>query len=194
MPFASRVATGGGDATYAAALSEVHHNFVDAGYGGSQAFDNDDGSAWFHIYSNVMWNADGFKTDYGGHDSLLHDNLIVVRTYDGQACINSGDFVPGHETRIFNQTCVLPPGGSSPRESPNVVAHVDQACFGPAPGRLVAHGNAYFTRDGNATAVCGDGSQVLIANMTPPFEAGSTSGTTPPGDVLIAWARELLGM
>jgi len=39
IPYASRVATGGGDATYAAALSEVHHNYVDAAYGGSQAFE-----------------------------------------------------------------------------------------------------------------------------------------------------------
>lgn len=38
MAFASRVATGGGEATYAAALSEVHLNYVNAGYGGSQAF------------------------------------------------------------------------------------------------------------------------------------------------------------
>ena len=124
----------------------------------------------------------------------MHDNLVVVRTYDGQACINSGDFVPGHETRIFNQTCVLPPLGSNPRQSPDVVIHVNQACFGPAPGRLVAHGNAYFTLDGNATADCGDGSQVLIEKMPPPFEAGSTAGAIPPSDVLIAWAREKLGL
>ena len=131
---------------------------------------------------------------YGGHDSLLHDNLVVVRTYDGQGCINSGDFVPGHETRIFNQTCVLPPTGSSPRQSPNIVTHVDAACFGPAPGRLVAHDNKYFTLDANATAQCGGGAQVPIAAMPPPFEAGSTAGAIPPGEVLIAWARERLGL
>jgi hypothetical protein len=42
MAFASRIATGGGTATYASALSEVHRNYIDAGYGGSQAFDTDE--------------------------------------------------------------------------------------------------------------------------------------------------------
>ena len=86
--------------------------------------DNDDGSAFYHTHHNVFWDSDGFKTDYGGHDSIVESNLVVVRTYDGQACINSGDFVPGHETRIYNQTCVLPLTGSSPREPPDVVIHV----------------------------------------------------------------------
>jgi hypothetical protein len=40
IPYASRIATEGGEVSYAAALSEVHHTFINAGYGGSQAFDS----------------------------------------------------------------------------------------------------------------------------------------------------------
>ena len=34
------------------------------GYGGSQAFDNDDGSAFFHTHHNVFWDSDGFKVSF----------------------------------------------------------------------------------------------------------------------------------
>lgn len=81
MPQATRIQTGGGNVTYGTALTEMHHNFVDAGYGGSQSLDLDDGSAFYHIHSNFFMHSDGFKTDYGGHSSLFHDNLVVVRTY-----------------------------------------------------------------------------------------------------------------
>jgi hypothetical protein len=37
------ISTGGASATVASALSATHNNAINAGYGGSQAFDNDDG-------------------------------------------------------------------------------------------------------------------------------------------------------
>ena len=37
--------------------------------GGSQGFDTDDGSSFYHIHDNIMYAADGMKMDYGGHDS-----------------------------------------------------------------------------------------------------------------------------
>ncbi len=81
MPLASRIQTGGGEATYGAALTEIHHNFIDAGYGGSQSIDLDDGSAFFHIHSNFFMHSDGLKTDYGGHSTVFENNTVVVRTY-----------------------------------------------------------------------------------------------------------------
>ena len=229
MPFATRLASPDASASFAALPSEVSHLYVDAGYGGSQAFDNDDGacsapfspllvpplralqltlaptprhfffflfaagSAFYTIHSNVFWHSDFFKMDYGGHDSESYDNLIVVRTYDGQACINSGDYVPGHETRLSNNTCVLPPRGSNGRD-PDVVSHVDQACFGPAPGRLVAYGNHYHTLNDNATVQCGDGTSRRVVDMPAPFEEGSTSAPLPDTDTLLGWARAKLGL
>ena len=44
--------------------------------------------------------------DYGGHDSAFHDN-IVYNDKGGQACINTGGFLPGHGVHWYNNKCVL---------------------------------------------------------------------------------------
>ena len=49
-----------------------------------QGVDNDDGSSFFDTHDNVFYMADGFKMDYGGHDSKFHSNLVVNYPYDGQ--------------------------------------------------------------------------------------------------------------
>jgi hypothetical protein len=58
-------------------IRTIRHNFVFANYGASQGVDNDDGSSWFHIHDNVFYSADGFKMDYGGHDSVFENNLVL---------------------------------------------------------------------------------------------------------------------
>ena len=107
--------------------------------------------------------------------------------------MNSGDFVPGHETRIFNNTCVLPPRGSNGRD-PDVVAHVGRPCAGPSPGNLIAYNNHYHTLNGNASESCGDGSVKLVSAMPTPFESASTSGPIPDGPTLITWAKQMLDL
>ena len=66
---------------YDAALSDISFNFIIANYGGSQGFDNDDGSSFYNIHDNFIY-GEGFKNDYGGHNSLYHDNINIVRKYD----------------------------------------------------------------------------------------------------------------
>ena len=44
--------------------THVHHNIISANYGGSQAFDTDDGSSWYDIHHNFWFDSDGFKMDY----------------------------------------------------------------------------------------------------------------------------------
>ena len=61
MPFLTAVASGGGAASYAPALSEVSRLFVIANYGSAQGYDNDDGSAYDHSHHNFFYQADGFK-------------------------------------------------------------------------------------------------------------------------------------
>ena len=129
MPMASRIATRGGDAVYAAAMSEVHRNYIDASYGGSQAFDNDDGSAF--------WHAD-----------------LVAPSLGSQPCAG------------------LPHGS----------------------GVLIAYANRYFTAHANASARCGDGTAVRVADLPPPMEAGSSSHPLPDGLTVMQWAREKLGI
>lgn len=33
---------------------------------------------YYHIENNVFYAADGFKMDYGGHDSVFRNNLVMV--------------------------------------------------------------------------------------------------------------------
>ena len=127
----------------------------------------------------------------------MHGNVVVVRVYDGQACINGGDFVPGYETSVFGNTCILPPAGSNGRDSelvdPNLGGNACQG-LGPGQGALIAHTNAYYTLKGNATAHCGDGTEVRVLDLKPPMEAGSSAGTLPNASVIIAWGRAKIGM
>ncbi len=132
-----------------------------------------------------------------GHDSSSHDNVIVVREYDGQSCVNVGGWLPGHEDRIFNNTCVLPTAGSGGRDSELVSPNMGgSACGGQPPGSgvLIAYSNRYYTLKGNASTVCGDGTETPIIAVPPPLEQGSSAHTLPTPAQIIDWAREKIGM
>merc|ERR1712228_652228 len=84
----------------------IAENFIISNYGGSGAVDNDDGSSWFDINNNLFYMADGLKMDYGGHNSRFWNNLVIVAPYDGQNCINVGDFKKGLGDAFYNNTCI----------------------------------------------------------------------------------------
>mmetsp|Transcript_111 Transcript_111/g.256 ORF Transcript_111/g.256 Transcript_111/m.256 type:complete len:526 (+) Transcript_111:3-1580(+) len=119
MPFLTTLKDG--KPSFDPEVTRVTDNFIFANYGGSQGIDNDDGSSWYDISHNVFYSADGFKMDYGGHDSAFRDNLVVVLPYDGQNCYNVGPFLPDHVDLFKNNTCVcgastdrIPSGCGSP--------------------------------------------------------------------------------
>lgn len=62
-------------------MSPCNHTWRAVFAGGSQGFDTDDGSSFYHIHDNVMYAADGMKMDYGGHDSDFYSNLVVTNPY-----------------------------------------------------------------------------------------------------------------
>ena len=64
QPFLTDVRYGKDRPSYEAADSEVNNNFIIANYGGSQGFDNDDGSSWYNIHDNFIY-GEGLKQDYG---------------------------------------------------------------------------------------------------------------------------------
>ena len=130
--------------------------------------------------------------DYGGHDSIFANNVNAVRHYDGQSCLNEGDYVPGFESEQFGNVCVLPIDGS--RSDPDLV---DQgigslACVGGGPGTPLTHDNSYYTASGIATVNCGNGTKVNILDLPPPVEARAKVGIIPTDDVLISWFRAKL--
>ena len=98
-----------------------------ANYGASQGVDNDDGSSFYAIEDNVFYASDGFKMDYGGHDSRFDRNLVI--TYqcvsgpeggvgvadssretsprDDQNCAGRRDVPTDHGDAARNNTCLL---------------------------------------------------------------------------------------
>lgn len=135
----------------------------------------------------------------GGHDSKSHDNVVVVRQYDGQACINAGDYVPGHEQYVYNNSCILPPTGSNGRDpdlvAPNIGSSPDPCAGTPhGSGALIAYANRYYTLHDNATTRCGQGQEIRVVDLPPPMEAGSSSHALPDGDTIVAWGREKIGL
>jgi len=192
MPMATRFASGGQEASYRGLHSETANNYIFANYGGSQAFDNDDGSSFFYTHDNAFYDSDGFKMDYGGHDSIFANNVVAVRTYDGQACLNEGNYVPGYESAQYGNVCILPPQGSS--KDPELVDPYlgSSPCSGGGPGDPITHDNSYYTITGRATVMCGNGSTVSILDLLPPVEARATVGTIPDSDTLISWFRAKL--
>ncbi len=55
----------------------IRGNYIIANYNAAQGVDNDDGSSWFHIHHNLFYQAEGFKMDYGGHDSIYEYNMAM---------------------------------------------------------------------------------------------------------------------
>lgn len=55
-----------------------------------------------------MFQADGYKMDYGGHDTVITDNLFWKDGGDGQNCINTWPFLIGHGTVYKRNKCFLP--------------------------------------------------------------------------------------
>ena len=135
--------------------------------------------------------------DYGGHDSIFESNVVVVRPYDGQNCFNSWEFVAGHQDHHFNNTCVI----MGARNIHDVNMVINQGAGGVCdggPAAMIMHDNHYYTRDGNASVICGPTPWgVTIADLRekfPAFEARSTASTIPAPETIIQWGRNVLGI
>lgn len=205
MPFLTRLR--GGVPSFEPLPTRIDRNFIIANYGGSQGVDNDDGSSWYRIENNVFHGADGFKMDYGGHDSSFSGNLVVVYPYDGQNCFNVGGFYPGHAHSYFNNTCVSGAGAygqgsgcgspacastSEPARDMDSVGHASN-CDSGVDGHFVSHDNTYFSPHGNATITCGR-TPVSIpeAQKKFDFERRSTFGPLPAVEAIVRLAESIL--
>lgn len=128
--------------------TRISANLIFANYGASQAVDNDDGSSFYHIESNAMFNSEGLKMDYGGHDSIFRANFVVVYPYDGQNCFNVDKFQLGHAHVFANNDCYLTRGKD------NKIGTLAAGCENETT-RLVLQNNRYYTPSGNASIQCG---------------------------------------
>jgi hypothetical protein len=149
----------------------IAFNFIIANYGASQGVDNDDGSSWYNVSNNVFYTAEGFKMDYGGHDSIFQDNLVIsYPDKAGQMCIGFGSFLPGHGHTVRRNKCLVP--RNDPIISLSTCNH----------SNVDLHDNRYFTPNGTATVECGYGNPPLPFEQlqeTFGLEQGSTVSETP---------------
>ena len=191
VPFLSTVAHG--YPSYDALYTEVHHNFIFANYGASQAFDTDDGSAWYDIHDNFGWDAQGVKNDYGGYNKKFHDNLNVVwgNKARNEACWNIGaTHYEGPTDNIWGNRCIVYSNGG-----PIVTIRSPTSYKGSA---LVMQNNSYFSVFGNTTwQMSKEGGGDAFYNLEEiqsilGFEKDSTVSTIPSNDQIIEWAKEVL--
>ena len=187
QPFMTKVRDGV-TRSYSPADNEVATNFIIANYGASQGIDNDDGSSWYNIHDNFFYQADGFKMDYGGHDSKFWKNLIVVMPYDGQNCFNMASFFPGHGDGWYENRCIV--------TYVDVVGTILQCNSNNLQESVQVdlHGNQYYTPHGNASVNCGRKSIPLAVLQAGGIEKGSVGQKLPTDDQILQWATEILKM
>ena len=183
----------------------IHRNLIFANYGGSQGIDNDDGSSWYNIHHNVFYSADGFKMDYGGHDSIFVYNLVMTYPYDGQQCFNVAGFKEGHGDAFRNNECLIglghsrgsgcgDPSCADPRP-PNkdlqeLVGTILGNCTGP---HFILSSNSYYTSTGNAKIRCESEAYSLADIQTKyKLETGSTVDRLPDESTMVQWAKDFL--
>ncbi|KAG7341556.1 beta-helix fold protein [Nitzschia inconspicua] len=179
----------------------IRHNFIFANYGASQGVDNDDGSSWYHIHHNVFYMADGFKMDYGGHDSVFENNLILSYPYSGN-CFGMGTFLRGHGDVLRSNRCILGLGqGSIETNGSNSFELV--ATDPPNVGRfygacddshLIMSSNEYYTPDGVVNIGCNGNSFHTMKEMQEKFglEIDSKGGKIPEDTLILEWASKLV--
>jgi len=194
----------------------IHHNLIFANYGASQGVDNDDGSSWFHIHHNVFYQADGFKMDYGGHDSIYEYNMAMSLSYRGGPCFNMGSFKQGHGDILRGNRCLLGLGKVEIIKKTDTIyetMRLEALCkkYGctrssdepPFVGRLwggcedshvTLESNEYYTPDGIAMVGCNGNNFYKLRDVESKFglEVNSTVALLPDVDTILAWARSTL--
>ena len=124
----------------------ISYNFIISNYGAGSGLDNDDGSSWYHVRKNVLYNSEGFKMDYGGHDSVYTENVVISFPHKwSQHCIGFGEFFPFHGHQVINNTCIV-----SSKDKP--IMYLGHCKTNP----ILTVKNQYYTPDGEATVECAE--------------------------------------
>jgi len=192
----------------------IRGNFIIANYNAAQGVDNDDGSSWFHIHHNLFYEAEGFKMDYGGHDSIYEYNMAISLSYRSGPCFGMGSFNEDHGDVLRGNKCliVVDTGKHEDNSSASATQKMREGLvrekYGynnsnnddPFVGRLwqscedspvTLESNEYYTPDGTAMVVCNGGEYHKLEDMAPTFglEVNSTVSVLPDVRTILAWAE-----
>lgn len=183
----------------------IRHNFIFANYGAAQGVDNDDGSSWYHIYKNLWYSSMGFKMDYGGHDSIFEDNLVLAFPYDAQQCFDLAGFLEGHGHQVRRNRCLIglgnkmgsgcgdPSCASSIPETKDSLELVGTFWSSCGDSTLSVSTNEYYTPDGEAMIHFEDGIYSLEeVQKKCGLEAGSTTAKLPDEDTILKWGKQMV--
>lgn len=162
----------------------ISYNLIFANYGANQGIDNDDGSSWYHAHHNVMYWSNGFKMDYGGHDSIFEDNLVIAYP-NKQVCVGFGSFFEGHGHIVRRNICLAGNGNEAMIQL--------ETCKN---NHAILHDNKYFSPSGRALCQCGYSDPLIsFGDFQSAFgiEKGSTIELL-PGDpeVILHWVKDTL--
>jgi len=194
----------------------IRNNFIIANYNAAQGVDNDDGSSWFHIHHNLFYQAEGFKMDYGGHDSIYEYNMVMSLSYHGGPCFGMGNFKEGHGDVLRGNRCLLGLGSGNDNvdgSNTNIAKETMEAAalleeYGhssiddepPFVGRLwggcedshvTLESNEYYTPDGIAMVGCNGNDFYKLQDLATKFglEVNSTVSTLPDVKTILEWAQ-----
>ena len=123
--------------------------------------------------------------DYGGHDSIFEDNMVV--TYpnrNSQNCVGFGSFSPGHGHTVRRNKCIIPHS-----DRPSIA--VDH-CNGT---NADLHDNEYYSPNGTILVHCYDSDTThTLAEAVDWFgmETGSIASETPDESDIVTWSKAIL--
>lgn len=145
--------------------------------------------------------------DYGGHDSVYEDNLVLSYPYDAQDCFDFAPFLEGHGHIARRNRCLVGLGHKMDSGCG------DPSCAVPFPETddanelvgtfysncgdktLQLESNKYYTPDGIAKIRFEDALFSLQeVQKKCGLENGSTSEKLPDEETMIGWASQVLGM
>eukprot|EP00980_Cylindrotheca_fusiformis_P013649 scaffold3513_cov102-Cylindrotheca_fusiformis.AAC.10 len=184
MPFLTN--TSGNGPSFTPLPTYTTKNIIMANYGASEGFDNDDGSSWYYTHDNVFYLSDGFKMDYGGHDSKFANNLVYAKN---KHCFGTGSFREGHADAFFNNTCIVIDTRNPAQSTVGTLYQCSTEGMNPTKNR-------YFTVSGNATWSCLPNPDPLTLHemQQKGFEANTIVGVVPDTDTIVGMAKNIIGV
>lgn len=137
------------------------------------------------IENNTFYDADGFKMDYGGHQSSFSSNVIVTKATQGE-CLGLASFKAGLGDAYYNNTCFAM--GVQQQEASATGAGTVEVVGGVSqcdPAHMTMHDNYYASPRGQPAIRCG-GTPVLVSDLLRKTRIGQGStGHMLPSDAEI---------
>ncbi len=188
QPYVHRFDQQSGSYVHKEFFDEIRHNVFMGNYYAQEGIDNDDGSALYKSFGNVIIYAENsLKSDYNGYSNHQYDNLVV---FLGNRAFDTGTgtgwvIKPGHEDRFYNNRVIML---NSDRGYMNYDCELTSKGISAQP---VVHDNMLYTPDGTIGDVCGESVEARRANGKDP---GTSVQQWPPVEDMIRWTRQSMNL